>query len=110
MRWIVEAVEGFPDDEDGDDEERGGIDERGEDLSPKVAEGAGGGGGARGEPDGEEGERESGGVGRHVTGIGKESERVRQDTADDLDEEKNRRNGKREGDRATAGCRSRIVD
>jgi hypothetical protein len=74
--------------EDGadDDEQHEGVDEGGQDLRPVVAVGLGGRGRARGDPDGEEGEREAAEVGQHVGGVGEEGEAARDERAHHLDE------------------------
>ena len=90
----------FPDDPHRDEQQRGAVQERGEDLEAQVAVRALVGFGALAEPRDEQRERERGDVGEHVAGVGQQRERVREVATHRLRDENDGRDGERDAQAA----------
>ncbi len=96
-RRIDQAPDALVDDQQSEHEQRGAVELGAEDAGALPAEGQRALGGPGGEPDRDEGEDESGGVGEHVGRVGEQRQRVGEDADDDLDGHE--ADDQREGDR-----------
>ena len=109
VRWVGEAPRSLHEDPDRDDDEQDAVRERREDLGPPVAEAPLRRRRPPGEPGREQGERQRGGVGEHVPGVGQDGQRVGEQPDDDLHDEEARDERQRDRERLPVGAQPRVL-
>ena len=102
---LAQALPCLEEDERRDPEQHDRVDDRGQDLEPQVPERPIARCRPLGEPDRREGQADPAEVRRHVPGVGEEREAVRDDAADQLEQEDHGRDREDDDEPATPGAR-----
>ena len=104
---VEQSAHALDRDADRDDGEQHAVDERGQHLDPLEAERVPVGGRPGGDDGRDQGDGQADRVARHVTGVGEQGERAREQRADDLGDQHG--DDDRERDREAGAVRSRTV-
>ena len=84
LRRVAEAAGGFEEDPGGDEPQTQGVQHGGQDLGSVEAEGLLDGGGAAGDPDGQQRQADGGAVGEHMAGVGQQGQAAGHQAANHL--------------------------
>ena len=107
---MAEAEHCFNDDPHRDDQQRRGVEQRGEDLPPQIAVGLALLPGLPRQPGDEQGQAERGAVGEHMTSVGEQRQRVREPSADSFTDEKKdgEKKEKQQKQKTVGGAKGRV--